>query len=200
MIEPDALGAGLSGNQGMAARAANRAMQIRNTIVRDSAARSARDRFVIGLILACTAVALSLELYWLIFNQVMESRTDGFARVLSLYWPADYSWRVSGNPPQKAVSLFFETINVFVTPLLSFGLIWAIVRRRPYRFPLQLLIGTYTAYGTLAYYGIAYFSGYAQFDDKGVYQFALFHLVNMPWLVGYGWLAWDAFREIAGNS
>jgi hypothetical protein len=180
----------------MVARAAGGVMQMHNAIVGDSAARSARDRIVIGLILACTAVALSLELYWLIFNDVMESRTDVVARILSIYWPADYSWRVSGHPPQKAVSLYFETINVFVTPLLSFGLIWAIVRRRPYRFPLQLVIGTYTVYGTLAYYGIAHFSDYAQFDDKGVYQFALFHFVNMPWLVGYGWLAWDAFREI----
>jgi hypothetical protein len=166
---------------------------------RDVARLCTRDKVVIGLILAYTSIALSLELYWLIFNQVMETRTDLFAQILSLYWPADYGWRIPGNAPQKAVSLALETVNVFITPWLSLGLIWAIVKRRPYRFPLQLVIGTYTSYGTLVYFLIAHFSDYAGFDVKGVYEFALFHLANSPWLVGYGWFAWDAFRNIVSR-
>jgi hypothetical protein len=36
-----------------------------------------------------------------------------------------------------------ETVNVFVTPWLSLGLIWSIIKQRAYRFPLQLFIGKY---------------------------------------------------------
>ena len=39
-----------------------------------------KDKIIIGLIVFFTAVALTIEAYWLIFNQEMESRTDLFAR------------------------------------------------------------------------------------------------------------------------
>ena len=42
----------------------------------------AEDKVIICLIVFFTAVALTLELYWLIFNQAMENRTDWLARVL----------------------------------------------------------------------------------------------------------------------
>jgi hypothetical protein len=68
----------------------------------------AKDKVIIGLIVAFTAVALTLELYWLVFNQVMESRTDVFARALALYWPADYTYRIPGYPIEKAFTLSLE--------------------------------------------------------------------------------------------
>jgi len=168
------------------------------TIVVDEPSNSMRsqDKFIIVMIAVFTSVAFSLELYWLIFNQVMESRTDLLARILALYWPADYTWRISGTPPQKALSISLETVNVFITPWLSLGLIWSIIKKRIYRFPLQLLIGTYTAYGTIIYYSVAHVSGYPLLEYKGVYPFLLFYLANFPWLVAYAWLTWDAFSEL----
>src|SRR5476651_1915086 len=87
------------------------------------AALPTKDKAIIGLILLFTSVALTLELYWLVFNQVMESRTDLLARILSLYWPADYTFRISGYPLEKAFTLSFESVNVILTPCLSMGLI-----------------------------------------------------------------------------
>jgi len=43
-----------------------------------------RDKFIVGLIVFFAAIAMTLEGYWLIFNQVMESRTDIFAKILAL--------------------------------------------------------------------------------------------------------------------
>src|SRR3954468_14486208 len=82
-----------------------------------------KDKAIIGLILVFTSVALTLELYWLIFNQVMESRTDLLARILALYWPVDYTWRIPGYPIEKAFTLSVESVNVFITPCLSLVLI-----------------------------------------------------------------------------
>jgi emopamil binding protein len=159
-----------------------------------------KDKVVIALVVLYSSVALTLELYWIIFNQVMEFRTDLVARVLQFYWPADHSWRIPGFPAEKAFVLSLELVNVFLTPILSAMLIWAIVKRRSYRYPLQLLISTYTAYGTALYYAVTHISDYAIFEYKGVYTYALFYFANMPWLVGYAWLAWDAYRCLSQAS
>jgi EXPERA (EXPanded EBP superfamily) len=155
-----------------------------------------KDRAIIGLILAFTAVAFTLELYWLIFNHEMESRTDLVARALALYWPADHSYRVPGYPIEKAFTLSLEGVNTLLTPILSALLIWAILTRKRYRYPLQLTIATYTCYGTFLYFSVAHISGYAVFEYKSAYTYLLFYLTNLPWLVGYAWIGWDAYREI----
>jgi hypothetical protein len=156
----------------------------------------AKDKVIVGLIVAFTAVALTLELYWLVFNQEMESRTDLFARALAIYWPADYTYRIPGYPIEKAFTLSLEGVNTLLTPIASVVLIWAILARKPYRYPLQLVIATYTVYGTFLYYSVAHVSGYAVFEYKSAYTYLLFYLVNMPWFVGYAWIGWDAYREI----
>jgi hypothetical protein len=166
-----------------------------------SAPRSApgltvKDRAIVCLIVFFTAVALTLELYWLRHHQEMESRTDLFARIISLYWPLDRSWRIPGYSIEKALNLSLEGVNALVTPILSAILVWAIVMHRRYRYPLQLLIGAYTAYGTFLYFSVAHVSGYAVFAQKSAGNFLLFYLANMPWLAGYAWMAWDAYRAI----
>jgi hypothetical protein len=155
-----------------------------------------RDRLIIFLILFFAAIAFTLEAYWLIFNQVMENRSDIVARILALYWPADDSFRIPGYPTAKSFTLALEGVNTLVTPLLSFALIRAIIKRKPYRYPLQLAIATYTFYGTFLYYLVAHISGYAAFAYQGAYPYLLFYLSNLPWFAAYGWMGWDAYREI----
>src|SRR5262245_30388142 len=155
-----------------------------------------KDKVMIALVVAFTVVALTLELYWLIFNQEMESRTDLFARALALYWPADYTYRIPGYPIEKALPLSLEGVNTLLTPIPSLVLIWAILARKPYRYPLQLVIATYTFYGTFLYYSVAHISDYKVFEHKSAYTFLLFYLANMPWFAGYAWIGWDAYREI----
>jgi hypothetical protein len=72
-----------------------------------------KDKVVIALVVLYSSVALTLELYWIIFHQVMEFRTDLFARVLRFYWPADHSWRIQGYPAEKAFVLSLDLVNVF---------------------------------------------------------------------------------------
>jgi EXPERA (EXPanded EBP superfamily) len=160
----------------------------------------AKDKVIIGLIVAFSAVALTLELYWLVFNQEIAGRTDLFARALAIYWPADYTYRVPGYPIEKAFTLSIEGVNTLLTPIVSVVLIWAIFARKPYRYPLQLVIATYTSYGTFLYYSVAHISGYAVFEYKSAYTYLLFYLVNMPWFAGYAWIGCDAYREIVRSQ
>jgi hypothetical protein len=156
----------------------------------------AKDKAIVCLILFFTTVALTLELYWLLHHQEMESRTDLFARIISIYWPADHSWRIPGYSIEKALNLSLEGVNALVTPILSATLLWAIFKRRRYRYPLQMLVGTYTAYGTFLYYSVAHISGYAVFAEKSIGTYLMFYFANFPWLAGYAWIAWDAYRAI----
>jgi hypothetical protein len=126
----------------------------------------------------------------------MEGRTDLFASIIALYTPVDYTYRISGYPAAKSFTLAIEGVNTLVTPWLSFLLIWAIVRARPYRYPLQLAIAAYTFYGTLLYYLVAHISGYAVFADHGADKYVVFYLASLPWLAGYAWMGWDAYRAI----
>lgn len=162
------------------------------------AAPPSKDKIVIALIVFFAVVALTVEAYWLVFHQVMETRTDPIARLLALYWPADYSYRIPGYPVEKSFALALESVNTLVTQWLSFLLIWAILKRRPYRYALQLTVATYTFYGTFLYYFVAHLSGYAV-ADKSTYAFVMLYLANLPWLVGYAWIGADAFRAIVGR-
>ena len=95
----------------------------------------ARDKIVICLVIFFNAIALTFELYWLIFNQAMENRSDLLARAIALYWLADSTYRVPGFSAAKSFTLALEGVNTFITPCLSFVPIWAILKGRPLSCP-----------------------------------------------------------------
>jgi hypothetical protein len=148
-------------------------------------ALSTSDKIVIGMIVVFTLVAVTLELYWLIFNQAMEGRNDILGRVWAIYWPADSTYRITGYPVEKAFTLSLEGVNTLLTPLSSALLIWVILKRRPYRYPLQLLIGACTSYGTFLYLSVAHISGYAVMSDKTAATYLMLYGANLPWLASY---------------
>jgi emopamil binding protein len=158
---------------------------------------STRDRITVGLLVFFMLIALTLEAYWLIFHNVMESRTDIFAQIFQLYWPADRTYRIPGYGIEKSLTLALETVNVLVTQWLNIWLIYAIVKRRPYRHALQLTLATYSAYGTFLYLYTGHLSGYAVFESRRPSSYLLFYFINAPWLAGYGWMAYESIRTIA---
>ena len=161
---------------------------------------SIKDKFTIGLILLFSTISLTLTLYWLIHHQEMEIRSDLFARLLSIYWPADRTYRIPGYSVEKAFTLSLEGVNVLVTPLLSAVLIFAILRHARYRYALQLMIATYTTYGALLYYSVAHISGYAVITEHRFGNYLLFYLVNLPWVAAYAWMGWDAYCALVRNA
>lgn len=170
------------------------------TARRDHGALSVNDKIVVVLLACFALVAYTLELYWLLFHQTMESRDDIIATIFALYWPADYTYRIPGYPPEKSFTLALESVHVFVTQALSFLLIWAILKRKAYRYALQLTIGAYAFYGVFLYYYVAHISGYKVFAHHGPYPYLMFYSANLPWAIFYGWMGWDAFRQIVSRS
>ena len=154
-----------------------------------------RDKVIVSF-LGLFLVVSVLEAYWVVFHNEMEHRTDIFARLLSIYWPADSTYRIPGYGPEKAFTLSLESMNTFVFQWFNVALIYAIVKRRPWRHALQVVLATCIGYGTVLYYYVAHLSGYAVFERRTVGVFLLFYLVNAPWLLGPAYMVVDSCRAV----
>jgi cholestenol Delta-isomerase len=156
---------------------------------------SRRDRVTIGLFVFFGLVAGTLELYFLVHHRELVARTPTqlFARLFSIYGVADRGYYDAVSP----LALALEGINVFVMQPLCALVVYAIVRGRAWRWPLQLAVGSYLSVSVVLYFAVAVVSGYADMAEHSGKAFALFYGANAPWLVGYGWIAVDAGRAIA---
>jgi hypothetical protein len=154
-----------------------------------------KDRVIVGLLVFFILIAVTLELYWLIFHDSMLQRTDIFAKLLSIYWPCDRTYRDPGMDNAIAFTMGVESLNVLMKPL-DVLLIWAIVKRKPWRHSLQLPLAMCLAYGTILYYYVAHLSGYLVFTVHAPYVYWMFYGINAPWLIGYGYLVYDSCRAI----
>ena len=158
---------------------------------------SRRDRLILAFLAFALAVAWSLELYW--YNHrdelVERSSTELFAWLFKVYGDADRAYYDHVTP----MSVGQEWINIFVTQLVNLWLMAAIIARRRYRPVLQLLLGSYVAYSVVLYFAAAHLTGYPDMRTRSAWTFGLFYGANLPWLVGYAYLAWDGARELLGR-
>jgi hypothetical protein len=156
--------------------------------------RPCKDWLILGLLGFFVLVACTLELYWVLYaDQLVErSQTDLVAYGFRFYGEADSAYYDHVTP----LSLGLETLNVFVTQWLNLWLAYAILRHKPYRYALQLALGAYLTYSLVLYFWTAHLSGYAGMQERSLYTFFMFVAPNLPWLVGYLYLGYDAFRAI----
>jgi hypothetical protein len=157
---------------------------------------SVKDKVTLGLLAFYMLMGWTIESYWLLHNNDMEAHDDLLQKILAFYWPADRTYRVPGHDIAKSFTLALESFNVCVIQPLQIWLVVAIMRRRHYRYVLQLVLATLTWYGTFLYYYVAHISGYAVFEYRGTYPFVMFYTANTPWLFGYAWLIWEAIRAL----
>jgi hypothetical protein len=164
-----------------------------NTFDKPGSSLRFADKAILGFLVLFFVVSF-LEGYWLLHHNEMESRTDFAARLLKIYWPMDYTFRIPGYGMEKAVTLSVESINTCVSQWFNLLLIWAIVKRKAWRHPLQMILATYTAYGTVLYYYVAHLSGYKVMAEKTPMNLFLFYLINAPWLIFCIYMVYDSVR------
>ncbi len=156
---------------------------------------SRSDRVTHGLLTFFLSIAFSRELYWLIYRDELVARAphELFARLFQIYGDADRAYYDRVSP----LAIGLEGINVYVTQLLNVWLIVAIVGRRHYRHVLQLLVSSYLTYSVILYFWCAHVVGYPDMRYKSAYTYFLFYAPNLPWMLGYGWMAWISCRALA---
>jgi hypothetical protein len=159
-----------------------------------------RDKVSIVMLVFCVSVGWTIEGFWLFHHNSMEQAHGILRDLLATYWPADRTFREPGYPVEKCFTLALEHMNVFVTQPLGLWLIYAIATGKRYRYVLQLIVATYTSYGTFLYCYVAHLSGYQVFAYRGGYPMFLFYAANAPWIVIYAWLIYDASRHLISHA
>ncbi len=155
-----------------------------------------RDRFIVGMLGFFIVMAFTIEWHWLRHGPALveEARQgDWLARLWSVYGATDamYFDRIS------SFSRTLESINVYFSQILNALLMYAIVKRKPWRHPLQMTLGAYLSYSVIVYFMEAHLSGYANMSNRTVSGFVLYYGVNLPWLMGHLYMLYDSFVAVS---
>jgi EXPERA (EXPanded EBP superfamily) len=153
---------------------------------------STRDRAAIALILFFLASAFTLELYFVIESRRLPERRDLPARAFAVYAQGDRAYYDHVTDFERGL----ESFHILFTQPLNLILLFGIVRRAAWRYPLQLGVGSYVCYSTALYLLSDHLARYDEMPRHNVPSFLIFYLPNLPWLLGNAWLAWDALRAI----
>src|SRR5579872_681182 len=102
------------------------------------------NRFAVGLIVFFLLFAVTIDLYWLVNHDRLPqlAASSPVARMYRDFAPADHGYY--DRPGKLEVGL--EALNVFVTPLFYVALLYGLMRRRPWRYAVQLALGSWVAY------------------------------------------------------
>jgi hypothetical protein len=153
-----------------------------------------KDWLIVALVGSFFLANAVIDTYWLIHAHELPklAATEWRARIYRDYAVADrgYYDRVS------KMELGLEAINCTVTQLLNLALIWSVIRKLAWRYPLQLALGTYVTYSVVFDYWVAFISGFPNMAERSLSSFVLFFGASLPWLLGHSYLMWDAARAV----
>jgi hypothetical protein len=153
---------------------------------------SSRDRTAAALVVFFILTAFTLEAYFVLNSGHLAERRDVAARGFAFYGQGDRGYYDRVTTFEKGL----ESFNILVTQPLNLLLLWGILRRTLWRYPLQLAVCSYVSYSTALYLLSNHLSGYAEMPRHDLASFLIFYLPNLPWLAGNAWLAWGAARAI----
>ena len=151
-----------------------------------------KDRVIIaGLVFFCL-FNLTMDLYLVLNSKVVAERasTNWFAYLWAMYSEVDRGWIVD------PWSLAQESLNVVVATPVNLWLIWAIVKRAPYRHVLQLGLGASLVYSVVLYQLSGHLSGYGGMRERTPAAFATYYGSVLPWLLFHAYLAYDSGAAI----
>ena len=157
------------------------------------ASLSTKDRLIVAGLLFFCVFNVTIDLYLVHYRHVLAERAAtnwiafGWAQYAQV---ADRHWIV--GPWSHAQ----EALNIYVSTLVNLWLVWAIVKRSPYRQPIQLTLGSYMVYSLVLYHLAGHVSGYDGMREKTLYAFAFYYGAGIPWFLFHLYLAWDAFVAI----
>lgn len=153
-----------------------------------------KDKAIIAMLGFFLVMAYTIELYFILCHKDLAARagTEFFARCFQIYSAGDMNY----FSPVSNLALALETLNVFCTQLANVWLIFAIVRRSPYRHALQLTVSSYLSYSVILYFWEAHVSGYAAMPHKDAWGYFIFYAPNLPWLLAHLYMGYDSIRTI----
>jgi hypothetical protein len=131
-------------------------------------------------------IAYTLELLWLYHAFDWPTQTSIWATGARYYGMGDRAYW--DQPSYFEVGL--ESFNVFFIVSSELWLGYAILRRRAYRWPLELCIGGYLTYSVIYYFTVKI--AFPQMFTQDISSYTMLIVPNLPWLFGGAWWICDA--------
>ncbi len=153
-----------------------------------------RDRAAVALVLLFIVAAFTLELYFVVNAGHLPERSDPVARGFAFYGRGDRGYYDRVTPFERGL----ESFNILFTQPLNVLLLFGILRRKVWRYPLQLGVCSYVCYSTTLYLLSNHLTSYAEMPRHDLASMLIFYVPNLPWVLGNAWLSWGAGRAISG--
>lgn len=147
---------------------------------------AARDKGSLWLIAFFAAIAYTLEVLWLYHAFEWPTQSGFWGAGARYYGMGDRGYW--DQPSYFEVGL--ESFNVVFIVGSELWLGYAILRRRAYRWPLQLCIGSYLTYSVIYYFTVKIV--FPQMLTQDAASYAMLILPNLPWLFGGAWWLGEA--------
>eukprot|EP00850_Spirogloea_muscicola_P019123 SM000184S03756 [mRNA] locus=s184:35514:38303:+ [translate_table: standard] len=105
--------------------------------------------------------------------------------VVLLAWPVgkEYSKADSRYVTRDSFVVAMETVTAFLEGPASLLAVYAIVKRKPYRYTLQIIVSMGQLYGDVLYFATCYLEGFVHSDPQPVYFWGYFVAINAIWIV-----------------
>lgn len=136
------------------------------------------DRWAAVWFAVCGFIHCLVEGYYVLNNYRIPSDQS----ILGQLWK-EYSLADSRYLTSDPAVLSIEILTAAVMGPLSFILAGAIVKSRPYRHFLQILVSTSQLYGCCLYYMTSYLTQFKDSHPHPFYFYGYFVVMNLPWIV-----------------
>jgi hypothetical protein len=151
---------------------------------------AARDKGSLWLIAFFATIAYTLEVIWLYHAFEWPTQSGIWAAGARYYGMGDRGYW--DQPSYFEVGL--ESFNVVFIVASELWLGYAILRRRAYRWPLQLSVGSYLTYSVIYYFTVKLV--FPQMERQDFTSYAMLIVPNLPWLFGGAWWLGEAGAAI----
>src|ERR1041384_6169459 len=111
------------------------------------------NRVAAGLTVFFLLFALTIDLYWLVNHDRLPEAAGT---------PADRGYYDRAGKLEVGL----EAFNVCVTPIFYIALLYGLARRRPWRYAVQLAVGSWVAYSVVLDYWVAAIGGYPAMETR----------------------------------
>ncbi|MCZ0997389.1 emopamil-binding family protein [Streptomyces mirabilis] len=158
--------------------------------------RTTEDRGTLAFLAFSLLLAFSVELYFILHFRDINHQSNAVASLFQVYGAGDRAYYGQGD---VYFPFALETLNVFVTQVFNVLLAAAVLRDKPYRYPLQLGVCSYVAYSVVLYFWRAAVDGFANMPEHDAWGFFIFFAPNLPWLAGNALLVVSAGRAVTAR-
>ncbi|XP_077996993.1 3-beta-hydroxysteroid-Delta(8),Delta(7)-isomerase-like [Glandiceps talaboti] len=127
----------------------------------------------------CGFIHLFLEGYFSVFHDVLAGDQNVMSQLWKEYGKGDSRYIISDN-----FTVCMETITAFVEGPGCFLVVYATLKRKPYRYIVQMLVSTGQCYGCILYFVTEYRDGFIHSEMwHPLYFWFYFVFLNFFWIL-----------------